>query len=284
MLLAYVLDAVTAGGGFEQRQPERGSAGTEGFEQRQIVQGPPRRRPRSAGGQPQRAERCGARLWQSDDEVEHPVQDDPTSGERDRDAVVGPRHPARGEPGNQSGQIVGVERQRLGERRARRRRKRLDLAHLGVFPGGAQCIERVAQGVLDLAGVHQLAQQRVDQPGQHEPVAATVTSVHIAAAGLVVRAEQLARSEDERRRVLAARHDDVVGGILEPGAQAAGQPRIEAWAGSGVAPQLRQDLGARAAVHRSGSITRHGGPEQRTWCDKDHRCSVPTGCDIAPTP
>ena len=158
---------------------------------------------------------------------------------------------------------------------------------LGLVAGGAQCIERVAQGVLDLTGVHQLAQQRVHQPGQHEPVAATATAPlrTILAAGLVVRSEQLARSEEERRRVLAARHDDVVGGILEPGAQPAGQPGIEARASGGVATQQRQDLGPRAAVRgRSGSITRRGRLEQRTWCDEDHRCSVPTGCDTPLTP
>ena len=50
---------------------------------------------------------------------------------------------------------------------------------------------------------------------------------------VIGRAEQLVRSEEERRRVLASCGDHVVGGILQPGPQAAGEPGIEAGASGG---------------------------------------------------
>ena len=77
--------------------------------------------------------------------------------------------------------------------------------------------------------------------------------------------------------MLAPRRDDVVGGIFEPGPEPAGQPRIEAGASGGVAAEQRQDLGPRASIRRR--VARRGGPEQGAWCDEDHRCSVPMGCD-----
>ena len=75
----------------------------------------------------------------------------------------------------------------------------------------------------------------------------------------------------------AVRHDDVVGGILEPGPQAAGQPRIEAGPRSGVAAEECQEFGPRASIRRR--VDRRCGPERRAGSDEDHRCSVPTGCD-----
>jgi len=77
--------------------------------------------------------------------------------------------------------------------------------------------------------------------------------------------------------VLTPRRNDVVGGILEPGPESAGQARIEAGTSGGVAAEQSQDLGPRPSFRRR--VTRRGGPVQRAWCDEDHRCSVPTGCD-----
>ena len=63
-------------------------------------------------------------------------------------------------------------------------------------------------------------------------------------------AEQLARAEEQGRRLLAAGGDDVVGGIFEPGPQAAGQTGIEAGTGGGIAAEEGQDLGPRASLRR----------------------------------
>jgi hypothetical protein len=144
---------------------------------------------------------------------------------------------------------------------------------------GAQCIERVGQRFLYLAGVHQLAQQGVHQPGEGEPVGGAAKTIVIPPAVaittvLIVRAQQVARPEEQGRCVLAPRRDDVVGGILQPGPQPAGQSGIEARAGRCVAAQQGEDLGPRASIC-------HGVcPEQGTGCDENHRCSVSTGCDI----
>ncbi len=226
------------------------------------------------------------------------MEDDPAPGEWDRDAVVGPRHPARREARDQRGQIAGVERECLREGVACRSRKRLDLPCLGPVSTGPQRIERVGQGVADLAGVHQLAQQHVDQAGEGEPVrqaagapiavpmvAGAPVGAPVAvpvAAELVVGSQQLPRSEEEGRCVLAPRRDDVVCGVLQPGPQPARQAGIEAGPSRRVAAQQRQDLGPRATIRHS--IARRCSPEQGAWCDEDHRRSVPTGCDIPRTP
>ncbi len=198
------------------------------------------------------------------------MEDDPAPGERDGDAVVGPRHPARCEARHQPGQVAGVDRQRLREGRARRRRKRLDLPRLVHVAVCAQCIERVGQRFLDLAGVHQLAQQGVHQPGEDEPVgqagSMAIPPAIAVTVELVVRAQQLARPEEEGRCVLAPRRDDVVGGVLQPGPQTrrpgrdrngGGPPRRRA-GGPGPRPRChdpaRHLSGAGAGVRREPSL------------------------------
>ena len=103
------------------------------------------------------------------------------------------------------------------------------MAHHGTPARGAQCVERVRQRIADFAGGDELAQQRVHQARHDEPVAQGVVVVP-----LVGGAEQLARPEEQRWRVLAACGDDVVGGVLEPGPQPAGQAGVEARARRGV--------------------------------------------------
>ena len=141
------------------------------------------------------------------------------------------------------------------------------------YPGRAEGVERIAQGVVDLAGVDELAQQRVHQMGRVE----AIVGAGVVARQLVVRAEQLAWAEEERWSVLSTGGDNVVGRILEPGPQPAGQPRVEAGARGCVAAEERQDLGPRARVRRH--VARRVRPEKGPGCDEDHRCSVPTGCD-----
>ncbi len=242
------------------------------------MQGTPRRRPRPAGRKPERAQRRRARLGQPHHEVEHPVEDDPAARERYGHPVVGPRHPARGEPGDQPAQVARVQRQRLRQGRPRRRRKRLDLARRRHRPRRRAPHRARRPRGRGSRRCGRVAQQRVHQPRQEEPVGrCAVAPCAPPSPCLVVRAEQLARAEEEGRRVLAPCADDVVGGILEPGPQPAGQPRSKRGRARGVAAEQRQDLGPRASVRRA--LTRRGRPEQRTGCDEDHRCSVPTGCD-----
>ena len=67
--------------------------------------------------------------------------------------------------------------------------------------------------------------------------------------------------------VAACRHH-VVGGVLEPGPQAAGQTGVETGPGRRVAPQEGQDLTAGASIHRR--VALGGGPVQRAGGDEDH--------------
>ena len=90
--------------------------------------------------------------------------------------------------------------------------------------------ERVGQGVVDVAGVDELAQQRVHQSRGVGPVGRLASVVLL----LIVGSEQLARPEEERRCVLAAGGHGVVGRILEPGPQPAGQSRVETGTGGGI--------------------------------------------------
>ena len=76
----------------------------------------------------------------------------------------------------------------------------------------------------------------------------------------------------ERWRLLATGGDDLVGGVLQPGAQAAGQARFEAGSRRGVTTEQGEHLRAAGPVGR-------GGGTHRTRGDEDHRGSVPTGCD-----
>ena len=147
------------------------------------------------------------------------------------------------------------------------------MANRCIGPAGPQAVDGVGQRVVDPPGVDQLAQQRVHQAGQDVVIGHGVVST------LLGEPEQLARTEEEGRRVLTARRDDVVRGILEPGAQPAGQTRVEARSPVRIAAQQRQDLSARPTIRRR--VTLMGRPEQWAWCDEDHRGSVPTGCDTA---
>ena len=132
VLLAHVLDAVAAAwpiragpaGTGECRcagsRAGRDSAATAAA----GAQGPPVDSP---SAQSDAVPGCG----QADEQVEDAVQHHPTAGERDGDPVVGPRHPARGEPGHVARRFAGVGRHRLRQRGPRRGGQRLDVAHHG---------------------------------------------------------------------------------------------------------------------------------------------------------
>ena len=84
--------------------------------------------PGAARGQPERTERRGPCLRDPDEEVEHALEHDPASGQRDGDVVVRPGHPARGEPGHQADRLAtwraSVAREAVHARASQRRRPR----------------------------------------------------------------------------------------------------------------------------------------------------------------
>ena len=148
------------------------------------------------------------------------------------------------------------------------------MAHRCVGSGGPQAVDRVGQRVVDLPRVDELTEQRVHEAGQHE-----VIGHGVVVTTFLGEPEQLTWPEEEGRRVLTPRRDDVVGGILEPGPQSAGQAGVEARSCGGVAAEERQDLSTGATIRRR--VTMRTRPEQWAWGDEDHRGSVPTGCDTA---
>ena len=119
------------------------------------------------------------------------------------------------------------------------------MADLCVVPVRPHRIERVPQRVVDLTGLDELAQQRVDQSREEQLIGHVLVAVP-----LVRRSEELAHPEEEGRRVVAAPGDDVVGGVLEPGPQPAGQARVEPRARRCASAQQRQDLSSRATIRR----------------------------------
>jgi hypothetical protein len=73
---------------------------------------------------------------------------------------------------------------------------------------------------------------------------------------------------------------DLVGRILQPGPQTAGQGGVEAGSGGGLAPQECKHL---MAAGSQCCASRGFGPSRRARCHGDHRCSVPTSCDTSST-
>ena len=170
--------------------------------------------------------------------------DRPPSGMATRSLVRGIQPGAK--RGTSARQVPGVERERLGQGGARRRRQRLDVAHARPRPR-----RPAGRRARRPAGRRSRRCGRAGGTARARAASRTCRSVtRVVVVPLVVRAEQLARSEEERRRVLAAGGDDVVGGVLEPGPQPAGQAGVEARPGGGVAAQQRQDLASRATIRR----------------------------------
>ena len=179
-------------------------------------------------------------------------------------------------------------RPRVSARAARRSgRESLDVTDVLVVPEGTQRVECVGQRGIDVSRVDELAEQSVDESRERLTVtdaavareAIVVTDAVVASleASLVGRAEQQARAKEERRRVFTPRCHQVVGGILEPGPQPAGQAGVEAGSGRCVATKEGEELPTCAPPHRR--VAPWVGSEQGSGGDEDHGRSVPTGCD-----
>ena len=218
-----------------------------GSRQGQKVQRPPVPRPGSASGETERAQRGGARVGQAHDQVEDPVQHHTATGERGGHAVVGPWHPTRSEPGHRPRRFAACEAtasaRRTGLRAAATRRG-------GPRPRPRRrAVPRVRHPTgrrsRPCARAGGTARGR-DGTGRSRRRGARPRLARCAPPAT----QQLARPEEQARGVFAPGGDRLVGGVLEPGPQPAGQAGIEERARRGVAAQHREDVPASATIGR----------------------------------
>ena len=215
------------------------------------------------------------RLGETDDQVEDTVEDDPAAPEGDGDAIVGPRHPARGEPRDQAGQVPGVESR--------------------ASPRGWYAPPRAAtRRGAPLRRLRRPASRRPRRPaGRRSPPCGRADAAACARGGTTRADRSRCRRDDAPRGTRAA---DVARG--RGAARAHPAPRRRRRRHPRARPAIRRPGPGRSAVvrrRRRGAApgplhrcrdppARHQSrrrPEQRAWCDEDHRSSVPTGCDTA---